>query len=93
MEILYNNIYNGLLEAADFKIEVSIEIPGYITALSCFSKQVSEKSPEQQFSFLSDNMYGKDGRFDQRKSSQGENTVTEVLKLGDLQEICQRVLL
>lgn len=90
MKVLRESIYYCLFGDSILKNEVNIEMPNHITVLSYFSKRVRQQSPEQQLSFHTDNIYGKDGRFDERKNSQGANTVTAILTLGDSREICFR---
>lgn len=88
MNILQESIYYCLFGDAILNSEVNIEMPNHVTMLSYFSKQMQPQSTEQQLSFHTDNVYCNDGTFDEKRNSQGENTVTAILTLGDSQELC-----
>ncbi len=83
MNFLREVIYYFLLGDKDLNNEVKIEVPNHVTILTYFSKRTRAKPVEQQLSFHTDNIYNNDGTFDHKQKSQGENTVTAILTLGD----------
>ncbi len=88
MNFLCEVIYYFLLGDKDMNNDVEIEMPNHVTILTYFSKRTRAKPVEQQLSFHTDNIYNNDGTFDHKQNSQGENTVTVILTLGDSRELC-----
>ncbi len=52
---------------------------------------MQKQCPEQQLSFYTDNICWNDGRFDERRFNQDENTFAAILTLGDSWTMFQRV--